>query len=144
MEFGDYVEANEDPDITNAMRGRTYASIYLGPTANLQGTKKVFDLKTGAVKKVRTVIMFPLPTRVIDLVNAWGRRYQKEEWSNKLEFLNRQKLKYDWDNDDLEYSEGIMEDVKSWRVTTQVQTGLVPWNNHHLSRRPLQLQRIQD
>ena len=112
MEFGDYVEANEDPDITNTMRDRTYASIYLGPTANLQGTKKVFDLKTGVVKKVRTITMFPLPTRVIDLVNAWGRRYQQEERPDKLEFLNRQKLKYDWDNDDLEYSEGIVEDAK--------------------------------
>ncbi len=85
--------------------------MYLGPTGNIQGTNKVFDLKTGTVKKVRTVKSFPLPTRVIDLVNTWGLRYQKEEKKDKLEFLNCQKLKYDWDNDELEYTEGIVEDL---------------------------------
>ena len=29
---------------------------------------------------------------------------------DKLEFLNWQKLKYDWDNDELEYTEGIVDD----------------------------------
>ena len=70
----------------------------------------MFDLKTGAAKKVRTVKSFPLPTRIIELVNAWGRRYQKEDKKDKLEFLNRQRLKYDWDNDELEYNERIVDD----------------------------------
>ncbi len=30
-----------------------------------------------------------------------------------MEFLNCQKLKYDWDNDELEYTEGIVEDSQN-------------------------------
>ena len=46
------------------------------------------------------------PTRIIELVNAWGRIYQKEENKDKLEFLSHQRLKCNWDNDELEYAEG--------------------------------------
>ncbi len=44
---------------------------------------------TGVVKKPRSVTPFPMPDRVINIVNAWGRRYQKEEQMNKMEFLNK-------------------------------------------------------
>ena len=83
------------------MRARMYPGIYLGCMTNLQGTRKVFDLVTGVVKKPRSVTEFPIPDRVIKMVDAWGKRYQKEERENKVEFLNHQKLKYDWDNDEL-------------------------------------------
>ena len=111
------MEANSDPDITNNMVSHTFSTIYLGPTGNIQGTKKVFNLKTGAVKKVRTVKSYPLSDHTIDLVNAWGHRYQKEE--KKLEFLNCQRLKYDWDNDELEYTEGIVYDSLNVDFLTQ-------------------------
>ena len=62
--FGVYVEAHEDPDITNTMRPCTYPYIYLGTTTNLQGTKKVFDLLTGLVKKPRSLMEFPIPDRL--------------------------------------------------------------------------------
>ncbi len=55
LEFGQYVEANLDPNVTNNIVSCTFAAVYLGPTGNIKGTKKVFDLMTGAVKKVRTV-----------------------------------------------------------------------------------------
>ena len=77
LEFGCYVEAHEDKDVTNTNRPRTYAAIYLGSTTNLQGTKKLFDLKTGVVKKPRSVTKFPMPDHVIDLVNAWGNASKK-------------------------------------------------------------------
>ena len=102
------MEARKDPDVTNTTRSRTYPSIYLGPTTNIQGTKKVFDLVTGVVKKPRSVTPFPMPDRVINLVNAWGRRYQKEEQMNKMEFLNRKKLKFDWDNDELNETDVLL------------------------------------
>ncbi len=50
---------------------------------------------------------------MIELVNARGRRYQKEDKKDKLEFLNCQKLKYDWDNDELDYIKGIVENPKN-------------------------------
>ena len=43
-EFGEYVEAHIDPDITNNNKTRTFSGIYLGVTGNIQGIKKVFDL----------------------------------------------------------------------------------------------------
>ena len=49
LEFGQYVEANSDPDVTNNMVSRTFSGVYLGPTGNIQGMKKVFDLLIGAV-----------------------------------------------------------------------------------------------
>jgi len=110
-EFGKYVEAHSDPDITNTNKTRTFAGIYLGITGNIQGTKKVFDLKTGTVKKCRSVTVMPMPDRIINTVNAWGKRYQEEEKKNKIEFLNRVQLQYDWDNDELEVSEGLMEEL---------------------------------
>ena len=70
LEFGCYVEANEDPGVANTNRLRTYPAIYLGPAKKLQGTKKVFDLLMGTVKKPRSVTSFPMPDRVIELVDA--------------------------------------------------------------------------
>ena len=63
---------------------------------------KVFDICTGKVKKPRTITILPVPDRVIVLVNKWGKRFQRESQRHKLEFLNRHKDKYAWDNDDLE------------------------------------------
>ena len=69
----------------------------------------MFDLLTGVVKKQECDRVFPIPDRVIGLVDTWGKRYQKEERENKIEFLNRQKLKYDWDNDEL-MDKGLVAD----------------------------------
>ncbi len=57
--FGSYVEAHNDPTITNTMRPRTFPGIFLSPTGNRQGTHKVFDINTGIVKKPRTITPSP-------------------------------------------------------------------------------------
>ena len=36
---------------------------------------------------------------------SWGKEYE-----NKLKFLNIAKVKYDWDNKELDENEGIVED----------------------------------
>ena len=95
--FGSYVEAHEDPEVTNGMKGRTFASFFLGPTANWQGTSKVFDIITGKVKKLRTITKYPMPDRIIQLANEWGLRFQKEEKKEKLIFMNKHKQRYYWD-----------------------------------------------
>ena len=76
--FGSYVQAREDSEVTNGMRGRTFASLFIGPTANRQGTSKVFDLITGKVKKPRTITNYPMPDSIIKLANEWGLCFQKE------------------------------------------------------------------
>ena len=48
-----------------------------------------------------------MPDHVIDQVDTMGKRFQKENRENKLEFLNRQKLKFDWDNDELEVNKNL-------------------------------------
>ena len=86
LELGEYVKAHEDLDMRNTMRPYTFPGIYLGPTRNLQGMKKVFGLNTGVVKKPRSVTPFPIPPNVIKVVNAWGIRYQKEEKQKSWNF----------------------------------------------------------
>jgi hypothetical protein len=43
--FGFYVEAHDNPTITNTMHPHTFPGIFLGPTGNRKGTHKVFDIK---------------------------------------------------------------------------------------------------
>jgi hypothetical protein len=97
--------------VTNNNKSRTVAGIYLGVTDNIQGPKKVFDLKTGTVKKPRSITVLPIPDSFVKQVDAWGKKYQAEEKKNKLKFLNRKKLQYDWDNNELEEPEGATEEL---------------------------------
>ena len=101
--FGDFLQASYDCDVMNGVSDmRTYGGIYLVTQGNRQGTVKLFYIGTGKVKKPRTITILPLPDRVIRLVNKWGKRFQQESQRHNLEFLNRHKDKYAWDNDDLE------------------------------------------
>ncbi len=70
--FGSYVEAHEDPTITNTMHSCTFPGIFLGPTGNCQGTHKVFDINMGVVKKPRIITPLPMPDWVIAMVEDWG------------------------------------------------------------------------
>jgi hypothetical protein len=65
-----------------------FPGIFLGPTGNLQGTHKVFNINTGAIKKPCTITPFPMPDWFIKVVKDWGRRNQWEERSSTLKFLN--------------------------------------------------------
>ena len=47
--FGAYVEASTDADITNDMKSITHPCISLGPSGNMQGSLKCFDIRTGKV-----------------------------------------------------------------------------------------------
>ena len=49
--FGSYVEAHDDPNITNNMAPRTHKCIAIRPTGNIQRTQKVFFLNSGRVSK---------------------------------------------------------------------------------------------
>jgi len=76
--FGAYDEANEDAVITNTNRGRTFPGILLGPTGNIQGTQKVFDVVTGAIKKCRTIRNMHIPQAIITTVHNWAKRSVRE------------------------------------------------------------------
>jgi hypothetical protein len=54
-----------------------------------------------------------MPDRVIKMVNDWGWCHAKENIKHSLTFLNCKKQLYDWDNDDLQDEEDLIEDPKS-------------------------------
>jgi hypothetical protein len=107
--FGSYVKAQDSSTITNTMQLCTFPEIFLGPTRNRQGTHKVFDIYTGAIKKPCTVMPLPMPNRFISVVNNWGWCHAKENKSCSLIFLNLKWQLYDWDNDNLNNEEGLIE-----------------------------------
>ena len=84
------------------MNGRTFAALYLGPTSNLQGRVKAWDINTGRVKKVKVFDVVPMPDSVVDTVNKWGKIYQKEKKKKTGKFLDRLKRDFAWENGEYE------------------------------------------
>ena len=107
--FGAYVEASEGTVITNDMSQHTRACISLGPSGNLQGSLKCFDLLTGKVLTRRTMKGLPLSDRVLARVNRWGKMTCTQQYENRLEFLDRNEKRFNWDNDELIETEGLIE-----------------------------------
>ena len=116
-QFGDYIEPSIDAVITNDMKSRTQTCIAVGPSGNLQGSVTCFDLETGKVVIRRTINeVIPMPTRVIKSINQWGQKGQKvEQYGNKLEFLNQTKKKFDWNNEEINETEGLVEELEDNR-----------------------------
>jgi hypothetical protein len=104
--WGSYVEAHDDPDITNDMRPRTSPCIVLGPTGNIQGSIKCYNLETKAVVKRRNITPLPMPDRVIKCVIDLGKRAKQTRTARNLQFLDRSGQEFDWTVDE---SEGLVE-----------------------------------
>ena len=104
-DFGQYIHAHIEPEKSNDMNGRTFAGLYLGPTGNLQGTVKAWDINTGRVKKVKVFDVVPMPDSVVDTVNEWGKKYQKEKKKKMGKFLDRLKRDFAWENDEYDIPE---------------------------------------
>ena len=65
-----------------------------------------FDLETFKVVFRRTITRLPMPTSIIQVINNWGKSQKNAGFKNKLELWDRLKQKYDWENDDLDVTEG--------------------------------------
>ena len=96
------------------MKGCTHACISIGPSGNWQGSQVCFDLETGKVVFRRTITRLPIPTSIIQIINNRLKSQKNADFKNKLEFWDRLKQKYDWENDDLDVTEG---NVDSERVS---------------------------
>ena len=64
----------------------------------------------------RVVKKVPYPDRVIKRVNEWRKTPRGEKYSDGLEFLNRKKQPFDWENEELnetlpEVEEPIYPDI---------------------------------
>ena len=108
--FGAYVEASADRDITNDMNSRTDPCIVLGPTGNIQGSVNCYNLATKKVVERHTITPLPMPDRVVRRVIAIGKKAKQTRTSKRLQFLNRHKEEFAWDNDDELAGQGLLED----------------------------------
>ena len=107
--FGAHVEASKDANITNTMADWTHSCLALGLSGNLQGSIKCFDLIMCKVILCWTIKGLPMPERILKLANHWEKSSWSQQYGNTLEFLGRKKAKFDWDNEDIEEDEGLVE-----------------------------------
>ncbi len=70
----------------------------------------MFDIRTGAIKKCRSLINLQMPRSIIKVVHDWAKRSLRDEYCIKVEFLNRVKSRYNWDNPELDVAEDLVED----------------------------------
>ena len=96
------MEAHPDKIITNDNTLCTHSCIAMGPSGNRQGSLKCFDLETGKMVIRRVADQMPWPDSMIKTASAWGRKSKKLIMKDSVQFLNRKREKFDWDNDDLD------------------------------------------
>ena len=60
----------------------------------------MFYVDNGLILKRRHFTKFHMPDSVIKKVNAYGLKTKREVYSCDLEFLNCNKKKFDWDEED--------------------------------------------
>ena len=94
--FGAYCEANDKPTPSNTMVSRSTRAIVLGPTGNMQGTYKVFNLRTGKKIKRRKLTVMPMPDSVIAQVERLG---QRNAAPNMFDFSDRNGVLFEWNED---------------------------------------------
>lgn len=70
LAFGDYVQVHEENSPSNTMKERTIGAIALGSSGNLQGSYDFLSLSTWKVIKRRSFTQLPVPSIVIEVINA--------------------------------------------------------------------------
>jgi len=70
MEFEQYIQAWTPNNVKNSMKPRTEGCIALTPVGNIQGSIWCYTLRTGKVVRRDQWIPLPMPTEVIEAVNA--------------------------------------------------------------------------
>jgi hypothetical protein len=109
---GSYIEAHDDPDITNTLKNRTSPCIALGPTGNFQGLIWAYNLETKAVTKRQEFTPLPMPNRVVKHVLALGKWNKQTKTAQRIKFLNRSKQRFDWDDDLDAYQELVQTEPR--------------------------------
>ena len=72
LSFRSYAQFYKDNQPTNTQQPRTIGTICLGPTGDLQGGYKFFNLTTEKIITRRNWTALPIPMEVIDRVNRIG------------------------------------------------------------------------
>ena len=120
LEFGDYVQANEENSVTNSMKARTFPAICLGPVKNLQGSYYFMNLTTFSVVKRRAWVKMPLPNEIIVKINARA--------SRDAQTLGDQ-IKFTFNDHDLNEDEEQMQDSEEPPIVENNEEHLTPPEN---------------
>jgi hypothetical protein len=106
--FGTYVEAHDDPVVTNDSKPRTTPEVALGPTGNAQGTYKFLSLTTGQkIKRREWTEYLAVPNSVIKRVEQLAARDGRY---GNLSFANRNGNLFAWNDDvDKEYNQMLVQ-----------------------------------
>ena len=112
FDVGGYVEASTSSVITNNNSDRTHACIFLGPSCNRQGSLNCFDLETGKVVVLSSAKKLFWPDRLLKKAEERSKKGKSAVLRGQIKFLNRRRVKFDWENDDLEEIELSKTDEK--------------------------------
>ena len=85
--------------------------IILGPSDDIQGFTIFFGNITGIFVKYCTIEELPNNVSVIRKMYQWVTQPKIEEHGNKLQFFNRSKQHFDWDNDERNNHEELFKDL---------------------------------
>jgi hypothetical protein len=109
--FGLYCEVHDEPAPTNNMVSRATPAIVLGPTGNLQGTYKFFNLLMGLKIKRRSFTPYPMPDSVIRTVKRYAKK-TANPGDGDFDFADHLGILFEW-NDSIDESreELVEEDV---------------------------------
>ena len=103
--FGTYCEAHDEPSPTNSMIPRSTPALVLGPTGNLQGTYKFYNIATGAKIKRQKFTPYPMPDSVI-------RKIEQSSTAGylpgALDFGDQNGVLFEW-NEDVDKPEHLLE-----------------------------------
>ena len=143
--FGSYVKASEDASVINDMTAQTHACIALGPAGNIQGSQKCFDITTGLLVNQHVIHELSMLKCIIKKMNWWGSKNNGEEYENKLQFLNRNKEKFNWDNDEVSNNDELVEEASMTHAILLAELpGIVEENDFSDDDVPVQELRLVD
>jgi hypothetical protein len=90
------------------MVSRATPAIVLGPTGNLQGTYKFFNLETGLKIKRRSFTRYPMPDSVIKKVEQYAKR--RNPGDGDFNFADRSGILFEWNDRIDETRETLFEE----------------------------------
>lgn len=103
--FGEYVQAKNPAVQKNSLAARTDGCIVMLPTNNIQGSVRMYSLRTKSIVTRDRFTLLPMPTEVIDHMNREASR-QKRKVSEEPQFRLRDRS---------------VEQIRQWSETAAVQ-----------------------
>ena len=78
------MDAHDEPNITNNMAPRTHECIALRPNGKMQGTQKVFCMKSGRGMKITNITPMTAMYKIIKIVDDWGEKPRIDHYGKAI------------------------------------------------------------